>query len=208
MESENDGLCAVIEDLETEIEALNRRVDVLEKTMAEMVVLGREFWRGEAAELLVGASITSWHYDVRQDNVLFADVARCDVFDGIYAKRWVGKSGQLFATLSINRAAPLQFSASILEFAAPELEDTLALEIDGEPVTWSARDGRHLTADIPERPGHARLQFRLSVDRNLIPKGEESSFSFSDLRIEPLPCWPEHNRFGADREAGIRAMRR
>ena len=208
MESENEGLCSVVEDLEAEIEALNKRVDLLEKTVAEMVVLGKEFWRGEAAELLIGASTTSWHYDVRQDNVLFTDVANCDVFEGIYAKRWVGKSGELFATISINRAGPLQFSASVLEFAAPELEDTLTLEVDGEPVAWSVRDSRHLTADIPERPGHARLQFRLAVDRNLIPKEEESSFSFSDLRISPLPNWPEPNRFGADREAGTHTMRR
>lgn len=207
MESENDRLCSLIEDLETEIETLNKRIDLLEKTVAEMVALGKEFWRGEAAEFLIGASTTSWCYDVRQDNVLFSDVADCDVFDGIYAKRWVGKSGELLATISINRAGPLQFSASVLEFATPELEDTLALEIDGEPVAWSARDGRHLTADIPERPGHARLQFRLSVDRNLIPKENEGSFSFSDLRIAPSPSWPEYNRFGADREASTHAMR-
>ncbi len=208
MESENDGLCSAIEDLETEIESVNKRVELLEKTVAEMVVLGKEFWRGEAAELLIGASITSWHYDVRQDNVLFADVANCDVFDGIYAKRWVGKSGELSATIAINRAMPLQFSASVLEFASPELEDTLALEVDGEPVAWSACDGRNMTADIPERPGHARLQFRLSVDRNLIPQEKEASFSFSDLRIAPLPSWPEYDRSGADRDAAAHAARR
>jgi hypothetical protein len=208
MESGNESLCSVIEDLEAQNEALSKRVDLLEKMVAEMVVLGKEFWRGEAAELLIGASTTFWHYDVRQDNVLFADVANCDVFDGIYAKRWVGKSGELFATISINRAIPLQFSASVLEFAAPDLEDTLALEIDGEPVAWSARDGRHLIADIPERPGHARLQFRLSVDRNLIPKEKEGSFSFSDLRIAPLARWPEHNGFSADRDATIHTVRR
>ena len=207
MESRNESLCSVVEDLETEIEALARRVDLLEKTVAEMVVLGKEFWRGEAAELLIGASTTSWHYDVRQDNTLFSDVTNCDVFDGVYAKRWVGKGGELSATISINRAAPLQFSASVLEFAVPELEDTLALEIDGEPVEWSAHNGHHLTAEIPQRPGRARLQFRLSVDRSLVPQDKAVSFSFSDLRIASSASRPENGRFIADREANIHPMR-
>jgi hypothetical protein len=208
MEPENETLCSMVEDMESDIDALNKRINLLEKTVADIVALGKEFWRGEAAELLIGASTTSWRYDVRQDNVLFADVAHCDTFDGVYAKRWVGKSGELAATISINRAMPLQFSAFVLEFATAELEDTLSLEIDGQPVAWSARVGRHLTADIPQRPGQARLQFRLSVDRNLVPQDKGVSFSFSNLRIAPLPARPEQDQFAADREINVHTVRR
>jgi len=104
---ENEGLSSLVEDLESELESLGRRVDVLERTMADMVAIGRDFWRGEAAELLLGASTTSWSYDVRRDNLPLSDVTHFDVFEGVYAKRWVGREGEIAATIYINRTTPL-----------------------------------------------------------------------------------------------------
>lgn len=204
--TESEGLHSAVEDLESELESLRKRVDVLERAVADIVAVGREFWRGEAAELLLGASATTWSYDVRRDNVPLSDVTHCDVFDGIYAKRWVGREGEISATISINRSVPLQFMASVPEFAIPELEDTLVLTVDGEPVPWSVRNGPHVTAEIPGRSGSARLHFRLAVDRDLVPADKDISFSFSDIRISPLPNG--HDRFTSDVEPDVPHPRR
>jgi len=73
-------------------------------------------------------------------------------------------------------------------------------------VPWSTRQGPHLTAEIPQRPGSARLGFRLAVDRNLVPQDKDVSFSFSEIRISPLPNG--HDRFTSDVESGVPRGRR
>jgi hypothetical protein len=187
MTDHNDvGLQSTVDDLESQVEFLTAKVEALTKTVEEIRALGEAFWRDEAAVLLVGAAIESWRYDVRNDNVLFADVYPCELFGDNGAKRWVGRRGELSATVALNRTAPLVFSAVIQDFAIDSLQSTFQLEIDGQPVPWSAIDGQIWSAKVPEHPGHARLRFRLSVEATLLPPEKDVSFSFTELQISPL----------------------
>lgn len=182
----DDGVRATVEELEMQVEVLTRRLAATEKKVAEILALGEEFWRAEAAVLLVGATVTSWQYDVRDENILFTDVFPCEIFGEGQAKRWVGASGEITATIAITRAVPLVFSVRNHGFSSHGLADTLRLEIDGDIVPWSAKDGNFWSAEIGERAGHAQLNFRLAVDRSLIPAEKNVSFSFSELRIAVL----------------------
>jgi hypothetical protein len=183
---EDIGVKARVDELEDEVEDIGRRLATLENVVADIRALGENFWREEAAVLLIGAGVRRWCYDVRDRNIFFSDVFACEMVAENQAKRWVGRSGELVATVAINRAAPLVFTVAIDGFSARELANTLKLEIDGEHVPWSTRDKRFWSAIVPDRAGHARLDFRLSIDPGLVPAEKKVSFSFSKIEIVPL----------------------
>ena len=183
---EDIGLRVRVEELEREVEELHGRIAELERTVADIVALGQDFWREEAAVLLIGAGVKSWHYDVRDRNMLFSDVFPCESVDGgRHAKRWVGKSGELATTVAINRAEPLLFTIAVEGFVNKELARSFKLEVDGEPVPWSSHENKTWSARIPAHPGRARLDFRLSVDTALVPPGKDVTFSFAEIRLAP-----------------------
>lgn len=182
---EDIGLRARVEELESELEETNRRLTNLESMVAKIRALGEEFWREEAAIMLMGAGVSSWRYDARDKNTLFQDVFQCETINENQARRWVGKSGLLGATIAINRTLPLMLAVCVTGFSSAELANTLQLEVDGAPLAWSSRERQTWCAIVPEARS-ARLKFRISVDTAQLPAEKQVTFSFSEIRIAPL----------------------
>jgi hypothetical protein len=188
IEAEEIGLRVRVEELETEVEELNARVAGLERILTEMRALGEDFWREEAALFLIGANTRGWRYDARDRNVLFNDVFPAEQISDNHWKRWVGKSGELTASVAINRTAPLLFTVVVDGFVARELAKTLNLEVDGERIAWSDQEKKTWSAVLPEQPGRVRLNFRLSVDSALVPPNKDVTFSFCEISLAPAPA--------------------
>jgi hypothetical protein len=184
-EFQDNGLQARVDELERELGEVNGRLRTLEQSIAQIRALGQEFWREEAAILLIGAAVDSWHYDVRERNLIFSDVFQCEVMSDSHARRWVGKTGELKATVAINRTVPLLFKILVDGFVTRELAKTFALEIDGTAVAWADKENGIWTALVPPRPGRARLDFRVSVNVDLAPAEKDVTFSFSEISVLP-----------------------
>ena len=197
IEAEEIGLRVRVEELETEVEELNARVAVLERVLAEIRALGEDFWREEAALFLIGANARSWRYDARDRNVLFTDVFPAEQISDDHWKRWVGKSGELSASVAINRSSPLAFTVIVDGFVARELAKTLNLEVDGQRIAWSGQEKKTWRAVLPEQPGRVRLNFRLSVDSALVPPNKDVTFSFCEISLAP----------GSDEQTGFQKER-
>ncbi len=182
----SDDAREIILALENEVDALSRRLESVERAVEAMRALGEDFWRKEAALYLLGLTATSWAYHVRDQNLLFSDLFQLENLPDGTSHRWVGRSGELTASMAINRAATLAFSVETVFFSSPQLAKTLKLEVDGEEIPWLAHDGKRWSAAIPASPSEARLRFRLSVDQSLIPEEKKVSFSIAEIRVDPL----------------------
>jgi hypothetical protein len=182
---EDVGVRVRLDEIENDFDRLNARLDELERAVADIRALGRDFWRAEAAVLLTGSEVRSWHYSASDRNTMFPDVFACERPGSSEARRWVGTSGELATTLAISRSERLVFSVHMKGFATPELRSSLRLEVDGSELVWCAKDGDTWSAIVPADPGNAKLAFRLFVDRTLLPDDKDVSFSFSELRLEP-----------------------
>lgn len=173
-----------VAELESEMDSMSKRLRILEQTVESLRSLGEEFWRKEAAIYLLGLKATSWLWRATDPDEVFTEMFPPESLADGTSLRWVKGSGEIETTIAINRARQLVFRLETAHFAAPELANSLKLEIDGKEVPWSVRGGTSWIARVPDNPSETRLRFRLSVDISAIPQGKNVSFSLKEVRIE------------------------
>lgn len=183
--SDDFGLRAEVDEMQERLEEMQHRLQVMEKTLSSIRSLGQEFWRTEAVAFLLGTGVHSWHYDAREENALFLDLSDCEIGDRGVARRWVGSTGSLGATISINRSQTLAFEARLSDFSSVGLREALTLDVDGMSVPWTERSARSARAFIPAAPGQASLRFRLHVNNSALLQGGGRSFAITEIDISP-----------------------
>lgn len=110
-------------------------------------------WRPEAEHL--GAD---WHpYQVHDDGTPYA---------------WTGPGTRSSAILHVSRECPLVVEIRVLMTMAPDILDTLDVELDGETVPAeraSVGDGARLLLRAPAAPGGSRLRLTFVTSRTSTP---------------------------------------
>ena len=185
MSDRDFGLRAEVDEMQERLEDLQHRVQIMERTLSGIRSLGQEFWRTEAVAFLLGTGVHSWHYDAREENALFLDLSACEIGDRGLTRRWVGPTGSLAATISINRSEALVFEARLSDFSSAGVREALTLEVDGVAVPWTERSTRSARAFIPAAPGQASLRFRLYVGDPALLQGVGRSFAITEIDISP-----------------------
>lgn len=180
----NFALRSEVDEMQERLTDLELKVQRMERTLSGIRSLGQEFWRTEAVAFLLGTGVQSWHYDAREQSPVFMDLSACETDHGS-PRRWVGPTGSLGATISINRSGALIFEARLGE-ASPAVSEALTLEVDGSTVPWIERAASLMRAIVPAAPGQASLRFRLYVaNPAALQNGTGRSFAISEIDISP-----------------------
>jgi hypothetical protein len=164
-----------IDTLKVQMAEFTRRSEALEG-MFEGVI------KGLATRTIAEVPATSWIYDVRLPNLYFSDVYEPEIGPN-FAKRWVGASGVLKASLRLPRNVQYDFSIQVLDFVLPEYEETFYLQVDGHRYDWLNRENRRFDTIILEDPNAGELTFEIGVHADPQHNEKNVSFSFSEIQL-------------------------
>ncbi len=173
--------------------ALAKRLDALTAFCDELAVTRVT---AEAA----GPLPQRWTYDARLPNHVFDDVFEAEPVP-LGAKRWVGGSGRIAATLRLPRTLQYDITVHIEDFVSDAAAQSFYLRIDGVQYPWLDHAGkRYASLILAEPPAPAippvppalvpsapvllqsaalsTLAFEIGIDRATIPIDRDVAFSF------------------------------
>jgi hypothetical protein len=162
-------------DARTGLAALDRRMDELTELCGALA-------RARVSETRLHAPPVRWSYDSRLPNYLFDDVFEPEAVEG-GAKRWVGRSGRIAATLHLPRHVQYDLAIQIADFAGDAAARSFYLRIDGEQFPWLSHEGKRYASMTLSDGTAGTLTFEIGVDPATIGADSDVSFSFRSIDV-------------------------
>lgn len=169
-------------DVDRNFKSLRTAVATVEQRLDSLAALYEELAATRAIMQADQPLPQRWTWDVRLPNYVFDDIFEAEPV-GDAAKRWVGGSGRIEATLRLPRTLQYEMVIQIEDFVSEEAARSFFLRIDGVQYPWLGHADKRYTSLILADPEATTLTFEIGIDRTTITAGRDVSFSFRSIDV-------------------------